>query len=78
MVEYTIINGSGSDLINIPLGQNTPKYSIAINCSLSAAEVAYVAELADVAVMKNQVTYQQRRNVARILKYSQDRFIDFF
>jgi hypothetical protein len=75
MVDYTVINGTGAELTNINAGgDDVPKYSIATGTTLTNAELAALAVLTDVAVMKDAVTYQQRRNVARILKYSQDRF----
>jgi hypothetical protein len=75
MADFTIINGSGAELTNVNAGgDDVPKYSIATGVTLTGAELLVVAALADVAVMKDAVTYQQRRNAARILKYSQDRF----
>lgn len=71
MVDYMIVNSTNSELTNVNAGGvDVPARSVGNTITLTDAELAAVVALGGgVAVLKDNATRQQMREVARVLKY---------
>jgi len=70
MADYLIANGTDAELTNVNAGGvDVPRRSSGNTITLTDVELAAVCVLPGVAVMKDTSTFQQRREVAKVLKY---------
>lgn len=70
MVDYAIYNGTRTALTNVNAGgDDVPAHKSAVGVALDATELEAVLTIAGVAVTKNAPTYQQKRNLAGVLRW---------